>query len=264
MRIVPSQVVTFINRAFPEFGGSDPTRLWLPAKSRPRVASALAMIESLRPEHLANLSPEQWYRWTIAVTLIRDAIELWSSYPASGNNLGGIEELDKRQPLLVVCDIVATCPDDAPTVSHATLAFLADPALQATLALDISTARSALANGEYKAASVMAGSVMEALLLWATTTRKMPAEVAAAAVVCRGRGVRIDGNAPEGWSLAALICVARELDLITDATRNALDGARDFRNLIHPGRAQRTGQRPTLGTATLAVGAMQRLVEELA
>jgi len=257
--------MTFIKRAFPELGGSDPTGLWLPYKSRPRVASALAMIDLLGLEHLANLSPDDQYRWTIAVTLIRDAIEQWSSgHPgASGHNLGGIEELDKQQPLLVVCDILATCPDDASTVSPATLVFLGDPALQQTLALDIGTARSALANGEYKAASVMAGSVMEALLLWVITTRKTAAEATAAAVACRGRGERVDGNIPEGWGLAALVCVARELGLITDATRNALDIARDFRNLIHPGRAQRTGQRPTLGTATLAVGAMQRLVEEL-
>ena len=92
------------------------------------------MIESLCAEHLAHLSPDQQFRWTIAVTLIRDAIEQWSSgHPgASGSSLRGIEELDKRQPILVVRDILATCPDDTPSIVPATLAFLTDPALQET------------------------------------------------------------------------------------------------------------------------------------
>ena len=108
----------------------------------------------------------------------------------------------------------------------------------------------------------MAGSVIEALLLWAITN-KTTSELVAAADACRDRKERVDGNTPERWTLAELLFVASDLKVITEAIRKALDIAKDFRNLIHPGKAQRTGQRPTLGTATLAVGAMQRLIEEL-
>jgi hypothetical protein len=256
MLTVPSQVVTFIDRAFPQLRAKQTVKLG----ERRQVAGLLALLDSIRAEHLGGPDPDQQYEWTLAVAAIRDALTQWSQ--SATGALTRMGEVGSGHPILALRDIMASCPDEAPTVTPTSLGFLADAQLQETLALDISTARSALGNGEYKAASVMAGSVIEALLLWAVA-KKPPDVIGAAAAACRGRGERVDGDTPERWGLGALLCVAAELKLIKDETRRALDGAKDFRNLIHPGKAQRTGQKPTLATATLAVGAMTLLIEEL-
>jgi hypothetical protein len=52
--------------------------------------------------------------------------------------------------------------------------FLNDPDLAEALRADIATASSALRNGEWKAATVLSGSVIEALLLWALQKTHAP------------------------------------------------------------------------------------------
>src|SRR3712207_7912535 len=57
--------------------------------------------------------------------------------------------------------------------------------------------------------------------------------------------------------------VANELHLITAELATIGSQVQHFRNLIHPGREQRLAQTNTRGTATVAVGAMHRLIEHL-
>ena len=64
-------------------------------------------------------------------------------------------------------DALTKLPDEAPSLSVQPLEFLDDAELEISVRQDVSTSYSAFANAEYKAASVLAGSVIEALLLWA-------------------------------------------------------------------------------------------------
>ena len=67
------------------------------------------------------------------------------------------------------------------------LVFIPDAGLREGLRLDISTANQALANGEWKAATVLAGSVVEALLLWAVD-QQLPAAITQAITTGRDNG----------------------------------------------------------------------------
>jgi hypothetical protein len=94
--------------------------------------------------------------------------------------------LDKLQPdksnrysTEVIRDVLQQCPDEAVRPGTNELSFITDQALRETLRTDISTMNSALSNGEYKAATVLGGSVIEALLLWGLS-KKTPAEQQAA------------------------------------------------------------------------------------
>jgi hypothetical protein len=119
--------------------------------------------------------------------------------------------------------------------------------------MDLSTATSALHNSEWKASTVLAGAVVEALLLWAI--QREPNGFVA---------IELAPKKPiERWDLAELITVAHELNLIDAATRKQADLARDFRNLIHPGRAQRTGPACDRGTALTALAAVELVVRDL-
>ncbi len=94
-----------------------------------------------------------------------------------------------------------------------------------------------------KAATVIGGSVAEALLLWGIQ-QKTTAEIEAA-VTClfqAGTLKRNPGSDPETWHLPDYIAMATDLHLIRDETAAQAPLLTGFRNLIHPGRAARMGQ----------------------
>jgi len=144
------------------------------------------------------------------------------------------------------------------------LVFLADQRLIDTLRDDISNATGSLRNGEWKAATVMAGSVIEALLLWAIT-RHQPGDWEQAMRTAVKNNLRVSGSRdhPQDWHLPDYIEVAGELNCITDGTRIEARRTREYRNLIHPGKEQRTGQQCDLGTAHIAFGAMNNVIRDL-
>src|SRR5262249_47471723 len=104
--------------------------------------------------------------------------------------------------------MLAKCPDQNPSPATAAMTFITDDALRDSIRIDLSTATSALHNGEWKASTVLAGAVIEALLLWAI--QRDPAKFAGAANKPK--------KALERWDLADLIDVGEALALIEPNT----------------------------------------------
>jgi len=67
----------------------------------------------------------------------------------------------------------------------------------------------------------------------------------------------------EKWALEPLIEVAKVLDQIEDKTAIEARLAKDFRNLIHPGRAERLNQVCDRGTAFSAIAALEHVIRDL-
>jgi hypothetical protein len=63
--------------------------------------------------------------------------------------------------------------------------------------------------------------------------------------------------------LQQYIPVARQLKHIGSATAQAADLGREFRNLIHPGAAQRKETLCNRGTAYSAAGALEHVVDDM-
>jgi hypothetical protein len=150
-----------------------------------------------------------------------------------------------------------------PTTSE--LKFITDPALRESLQIDISTANSAFSNGEWKASTVLAGSTLEALLLWLLEqeTDKKKISAAVKTLVENGKFRGKPSNNHDEWSLHRYIEVAKELKLISDNAATQARLAREFRNFIHPGKSQRLHQRCTRATARSALAAMDHVLQEL-
>src|SRR5262249_23239512 len=72
----------------------------------------------------------------------------------------------QRNPIALIRDAMAACSDQAPTRQTTELPFITDSDLRESIRRDMSTAHRNLADGEYKAATVLAGSAVEDLLLW--------------------------------------------------------------------------------------------------
>jgi hypothetical protein len=159
-RVVPSQVVAAIGQLFPHVHAGGDFNLF--QVNRPEVLALFDLIDRIPPE-LMPLDTHDFVQLVIGLNYLRGAITHWATHDlAFGRVLGG-----DRTVIYDIRDILARCPDEAPNPATAELLFISDLALREGLRIDISTANQALANGEWKAATVLAGSVVEALLLWA-------------------------------------------------------------------------------------------------
>jgi hypothetical protein len=121
----------------------------------------------------------------------------------------------------------------------------------------------ALANNEWKAATVLAGALVEALLYWAIA-QKPPSDIASARDTVGKKRKRNMAADPLDWYLPDFIEAALELKIIRDPAAQQARLSKDFRNLIHPGRAIKEQQDCTRATAFGSVAAVELVIEELA
>jgi hypothetical protein len=121
-----------------------------------------------------------------------------------------------------------------------------------------------LSNGEWKAATVLAGSAAEALLLWALKQRQ-PADITSAVETLRASGKLSTKPVSDldRWNLYEFIQVGEQLQVIKPNTATQTRLAKDFRNFIHPGVAQRLGEKCDRATAFSAVAGMEHIVRDL-
>jgi hypothetical protein len=253
--IVPSQVVAVIDRVYPAaqdyplVPGGD-----LPLTEASRLASILSLIDAIPPELFA-ITPDDFG----ALFMARSAIE---GVVAQSLARGGNPYFPWSSTVPVIRRVLALCPDEYPPAATADLAFIPDIDLRSSIRSDIGAADRAFSNAEWKAATVLAGSAIEALLLWAITSGpKADIQAASAAVVgARKRPPHAD---PNRWDLAEYATGAHGLGIVTEETFKATDLAREFRNLIHPGKAARLNQVCDRGTAHNALGALDHVVRDL-
>jgi len=159
---------------------------------------------------------------------------------------------------------MAACPDQSPAPTTALLNFIADADLRANLRNDISAVDRALSDGEWKGATVLAGSAIEAVLLWDLQNRRAANVPAAIAALVANHTFNAAPPADlENWSLHHYTEVETHLGIITAETAIEVRLAKNFRNLIHPGRAQRLGQKCDRGTALSSVAALDHVVRDL-
>jgi hypothetical protein len=101
---------------------------------------------------------------------------------------------------------------------------------------------------EWMGATILAGHVIEALLLWALKRK--------------GGAAPFKRN-PDELHLHDLIAEAEKRALITLECKQLANLAKDARNLIHPGKATRSGITCSKATALTALSAIYKIAEEL-
>jgi hypothetical protein len=264
-RIVPSQVVDVIDQLYPIAAAPQPAQRdhFQLSRDNPNAAGKLATIVNMTeqvPNELFTLDARHYAALRISITEIKHALATW---PHREYLLKGIHEFDDLHPLALIRNALVTCPDEFPSAGTSELIFIQDQEFRAHLALDISGMNRALFNGEWKAATVLAGSIVEALLLWALQ-QEDPAKRETAITNASGNALRQrPPEELEQWHLHQFIEVAAEGRIISADTAYQVRLAKDFRNLIHPGRASRLGQMCDRGTALAAVGAVELVVRDL-
>jgi len=255
-RVVPSQIVVLIDRILSGMPASaGPHARNLSTSQAPEISAVIDLISEL-PDEFLVLSGDEYSHYRVDINTLRDLLSLWkSSQPVGIINRQAektIQSLNRLQRLLT------KCPDETPSPSTAALAFIHDADLRDSIRNDISAANRALHDGLWKAATVLAGGATEALLLWAIAEKKSTSDIENARIA-----VAPLAKDPNSWGLDGYIKVARHLALIEDETVTQADLAREFRKLIHPGRAARLAKVCDRGTALSALAAVELVVRDL-
>jgi hypothetical protein len=257
-RVVPSQIISLIDQVFPP--AKDNKSFYLDRNHAESCAAIINLIEQL-PSELLVLQSQQYTELVSAISAIKIAIENWKLRTYRLSKVPGLGDLN---PVSIIRNVLSMCPDEFPSKDTAELSFIGDGDLRENLEIDISATNQALSNGEWKAATVLAGSVIEALFLWVLNQYDQEEVRKAVETLLHDGILKNDpGNNLEVWSLHSFIEAAARLKIIGEETAQQARLAKGFRNLIHPGREKRLGQKCDRGTALSAVAAVEFIIRDL-
>lgn len=263
-RVLPSEVVRVIEALYPGQIENDFQNILLVAANLSGLEVISELVEQI-PNELIALQGAEYSGLLGGIAGIRSEIaDVRSANDRRGRNMVHLTGFDDMTPVALIYTALKKCPDTAPSAQTAGLEFIEDEGLRENLRIDISSAERAIADGVWKGATVLAGSVVEALLLWALQARN-PSDVRSTIEALRQSepSFRDPGETLERWDMNSLIEVATKLQAISANTANQSRLAKDFRNLIHPGRAQRLGEVCDRATALSAMAAVEHVVRDL-
>lgn len=265
----PSQIVEYIDIKFPHAkspcGNQDEQQPPIGQEYGPVLSFLLIMMKNI-PPHVLMLRGDNFAEFGEAMEAIRMAVNAWNRRDKS-YTLQRIPGRRRWCPIVLIRKQLSALSDEGIAPATTDLLFISDPQYRELLRRDITAANSALDNGGWKAATVLAGSVIEAILLDAVKVfeTKNPDKIFAE-IHNLESAKKVTGSIPDDldkWNLHYLIEVALVLNLITDPTASECRIAKDFRNLVHPGREVRKGQTCDRGTALSAIAAMEHVIRNL-
>jgi hypothetical protein len=215
-------------------------------------AALMELLDEIDPRILTEaLVGELAVDWIRARSRLRAVVEHWNRIGAGPALQGSVVQ--------TLYDLLGRCRDEPIPPALPKLAFIADPAIRDSVARDLLTIDRLMTQNEWKAATVIGGSVIEALLLQhiEATLLKQGTDAAAWAAKQKWTGDRLN---PDKWGLAECIDGAEKLGLLAKREIDLVKSCQGYRNLIHPGR-ERTTFPYDEGTAYAVVGGAKRLLE---
>jgi hypothetical protein len=258
-KVMPSQVVQTIDQLFPhaKLGGRDAL---IEVSSSPKLKAILALIDEI-PEELIDLPAPQYAILVLAKSTIEFNLDIWTTRGSGG----GMPPVNGTDVVAAIRQSLSQCSDEHPPPQTAELLFVSDAALRDSIRRDVGAAYRALANSEWKAATVLAGATIEALLHWKIHSWPKMAEIEQALSEVIKNKLANDPKSKDidRWGLEHFIEVSANMNFIQSDTKIAVGLARNFRNLIHPGRAARLQQTCDRATAYSAIGALEHVIRDL-
>lgn len=262
-RVVPSQIVRYIDSL--QVREMSPGVVSMNSLDPAMLDGLLDLVNQV-PDELHTMDGDGYSYLTYAKAQIKNVLATWTQNRMAGHQLQLFTFSASKGPLAKIREVFAKCADEAPVPGTSELGFITgQDAFRKNLRNDIGAVYRALANGEWKAATVLAGSAAEALLLWALKQRST-ADITVAIQALKLRNELSTNPDPphlDRWNLYEFIQVAEELHLIRTNTAKQTRLAKDFRNFIHPGVAQRLGEKCDRATAFSAVAGMEHVIRDL-
>lgn len=262
-RVVPSEIVRFIDHQLGPAKAQEEqpiNRFSLDWTYRGPLRALLRFLDEL-PRHLITVTDADYYLFVSAREAVQGMVDEWSSGD-HGKSLDKLPGTSGLNPVTVIRRTLRQCPDSFPTPGQTKFSFVSDLELRANFDDDNGAIERAVANSEWKGATVLAGALIEALLLWAFSCREKakPGDTSASA-----KRLKLPHAADPlvEWVLDELMKVAGDLKLLRLATVKEVSLAKDFRNLIHAGRSQRLRQPCDRATAYHTVAALDHTADDV-
>ena len=262
-RIVPSQICQYIERVYPTvINQTDNERRQLFSERAGSLGGLMRLLKEL-PDELIIMSENQFVEFIAAKECIQHVLRIWRNRGAT-EPLVRVPELGNLNPVTLIHRALQGCPDEPVPMSEEEISFIDDPNYRSSLVRDLRAVDRALSNGEWKAATVLAGSIIEAFLLWSISRldKKSRNEAITRATNELDLSKQPDTNL-ERWTLEEYAKVSHAAELISEDTLTQILLAKNFRNLIHPGRERRLGIQCDRGTALAATAAIQFVQRDL-
>ena len=260
--IVPSQVVEYLKTRYPRADSPD---FYLDIDQAPIIAHLLSLVERI-PAHLLTLQGIAAAEFGEAVSAMQIALGRWNA--GERNYVSkGIPGNRQTHPVVLLRRHLSSLHDEGAEPTTNALSFILDIVFRDSLRRDLGSIDRCIQNGEWKAATVLGGSVVEALLLYGLREYEKTNSSALQSTI---QSLQVSGTlqgAPprnlDEWVLHQLTEVSEAVNLIQKATAAQCRIARTFRNLIHPGRAARLAQQCDRGTALSALAAVEHVMRDL-
>lgn len=196
--------------------------------------------------------------------LAKSTIENYLAHSVARGTGGTVDHVKGSDAITVIRRTLAKCADEYPPSATTELTFITDALLRENIRRDLGAVERALNNAEWKAATVLAGATIEALLHWRLQEPSTSAGIQAAVTTLVAHGtIKKPPGDIDRWELHHFIEVAAQLNLLKPDTCTSARLAQNFRNLIHPGRAARLDQACDRPTAYIAVGALDQVIQDL-
>jgi hypothetical protein len=237
--VLPSHIVEAIDSMFGQ-GRNELDMRGVQHTHKAQVHALLTMLDEVPPE-LIDLKSADYVELSQCRGVLATALPAW--------NLGDIRpapQVRGRDVISCIRRLMMQCRDQAPP-SEPELPFITDDDVRLGLEDRIQAAWTDFRANEWMGATVLAGHTLEALLLWAVKKRI---------------GNATAPKPPDRLILRELIDAAAKLNLITVEGKRQADLARDARNLIHPGKATRSGSTCSKATALMALAAVYRVADD--
>jgi len=263
--VVPSQVVEYIETRYPQI---DRPGFTLGINHAPSIEYLLFLVESL-PSYLVTLQGEAAAEFGEAVSAIRFALRQWSvgEKNYAFKHIALVAGDSQLHPIARLRKHLSTLQDEGAEPTTNELSFIADVAFRDALRRDLGAIDRCILNREWKAATVLGGSVVEALLLYALHEYEKANNSTLQSTIQSLKASRtlpktLSRNLDE-WGLHQLTEVSAAVSLIQKGTADECRIAKDFRNLIHPGKSVRLAQQCDRGTAFLTLAAVEHVIRDL-
>lgn len=238
--VLPSHIVAAIDSMF------GPTRDEIDNRAvghirKTQVHALLAMLDEVPPQ-LIDLNAQDYLEFSQCRGVLATALAEWnlgSIMPAT--SVGGKDVIERIRRLMLKCH------DQLPP-REPELPFIVEEDARLGIEDRIQAAWTDFNAREWMGATVLAGHAVEALLLWALKKKS---------------GDALFKKPPEELHLHDLIVEAAVRGLITAECKQLAGLAKDARNLIHPGKATRSGTTCSKATALTALSAVYKIADDL-
>jgi hypothetical protein len=174
-RAFPTQIVNYLSHVFSKKALADPLQAIGTVQYRAGAVAAFLDLYDRLPDELIRLSAEDAAELTASVGAIRFGMEQYRN----GINSDCLRSVGPA--LATAWSLIEKLRDEAPSTMH-DLAFISDAVLREMIGFDLAAISTDLQAGEWKSATILAGSCCEAVLLYGLMTieTKTPGTIAAA------------------------------------------------------------------------------------